>query len=436
MGMAQCISLKDRVTGVDSDDYFEFRLPSVIDPDLKLKVALTNGRAFDFPCKGFSANDLVGMTRRSFGFQAGRITSADSNTASRIPSRVLTAADCDSARPLPPKLSEVPQWGARRFEIKLSRDCGPGDVIKVDLGGGQEQISIKVLEDFVGGETACISQWPCETWRIAKSRGRTSAILPTGFFGGRTKLDTALGLSLSLEVPEDAKPGDLLIFKRCAADWQLEEVRVLPEIAEIPAQSFCSGPYCALLGLLRSKDLLELLPLDGNEHLHVNVPFCGKFREHVLLTDFLTTSVITRCKAKRVSVWASDLCDRYLYDWAIAEKWVHHTHPQCDMKIKVQDLAEEGLPEAGLTVAIHPEVTWGGVWFQIIGSILRSSHNGLCVFAVFYDFELKTLLNMIDMYKPSGCVVEAISNPYYETHELSPSPMIRHVVLVFPAKMS
>jgi len=132
---------------------------------------------------------------------------------------------------------------------------------------------------------------------------------------------------------------------------------------------------------------------------------------------------------------ATEVSDSYLYDWAIAEKWFQGTHPQIQLQANVKDLAEDPLPEAGLTVGIHPEVTCGGCWFQIIGSTLRSGAGGLCVFATFYDYELQTLLNMVDMYKGDGSTVEVLENPYYQTSERPAPPPMCHVVLVVGAQL-
>merc|ERR1712232_1437051 len=115
-----------------------------------------------------------------------------------------------------------------------------------------------------------------------------------------------------------------------------------------------------------------------------------------------------------IDILASEVSDAYSFPWAVASRWFSKIHPQIRLRMCVRDLAITALPIAGLTLAIHPEVTKGGCWFPIVGSVIRSN-GGLCVFATFYEEEMQTVLNMVDMYAVEDTEVEVLENPYYMT---------------------
>lgn len=118
-----------------------------------------------------------------------------------------------------------------------------------------------------------------------------------------------------------------------------------------------------------------------------------------------------------IEVLATELFDHYAFPWAALQRWSRHAHPRIKLRTRLQDLAADPLPDAGLTLAMHPEATKGGAWFPIIGSIINSTRAGVCVFAMFYDHELQTVLNMVDMYSAEGSNVDVAENPYYASHE-------------------
>merc|ERR1711933_129407 len=179
---------------------------------------------------------------------------------------------------------------------------------------------------------------------------------------------------------------------------------------------YVCGPYSAALQLVKGMPCLESIPVSRDGVLQVNVPFCGRFQEYVQLCDFVAEHCLSRPGIRKAIIFGTEALDTYYYDWGLAQKWCSKVHPQIELNICVRDLSEDPLPMAGLTIGIHPEVTKGGYWFPIIGSLVKSTIGGLCLFATFYEDEMQTIINMINMYKSENSKVEVINNPYYDVH--------------------
>eukprot|EP00812_Abedinium_dasypus_P008593 NODE_2345_length_952_cov_561.925307.p1 GENE.NODE_2345_length_952_cov_561.925307~~NODE_2345_length_952_cov_561.925307.p1 ORF type:complete len:202 (+),score=69.90 NODE_2345_length_952_cov_561.925307:205-810(+) len=193
------------------------------------------------------------------------------------------------------------------------------------------------------------------------------------------------------------------------------------------------GPYRGLLRVLseRGYPRQQQLPLDAAGRLHVGVPFCGSFWEHAHLGSHLEEN-LALFGAAGADVLATDILDTYALRWAFAERWgVGDEHPQIRVRMCVKDLALDPFPEVGLCIAMHPEVTKGGIWYQIIGSLVKSTRRGLCAIATFFEYEMKTVCNMVEMYPSEGTVFEVIDNPFYDSHEVREAPELRYIVLVY-----
>jgi len=54
------------------------------------------------------------------------------------------------------------------------------------------------------------------------------------------------------------------------------------------------------------------------------------------------------------------------------------------------------------------------------------------MFATFYEAEMQTVCNMVNMYKSDGTTVEVVENPYYNNKSLDTSeqPSMRYIILV------
>jgi len=58
------------------------------------------------------------------------------------------------------------------------------------------------------------------------------------------------------------------------------------------------------------------------------------------------------------------------------------------------------------------------------------------VFATFYECEVQTLLNMVNMYRSESSTVEVIENPFYKVGEEVPAnPPMRYIMLVEGARV-
>eukprot|EP00927_Polykrikos_kofoidii_P080369 TRINITY_DN77234_c0_g1_i1.p1 TRINITY_DN77234_c0_g1~~TRINITY_DN77234_c0_g1_i1.p1 ORF type:complete len:390 (-),score=52.44 TRINITY_DN77234_c0_g1_i1:147-1316(-) len=362
-----------------------------------------------------------------------------------VPQAILTADDCDSSLCVPWPLATweeclaLPLFEGGTMEFVVPSTTEPGCLMHVPLEGG-EFVQVSLPNGIVAGDLVHMGKARAGgTWKIAKATTQFAFLLPDGSCPGdeltRELPDRTV---ISITVPEGSEAGELLVLKRPGAgDWVIDRLYVLPEVnsAAMPRPSeVVRGPYAAALQVIKDRGFLNELSLDSTSILQVSIPICGRFLEYPLLGDFVAKSCLPALPGARgARVVATESSDEYYYEWALAAKWFGEVRPEVSIQCCVRDLAEDPLHEAGLTIVLHPEVTHGGCWFAIVGSILRGARRGLCVFATFFEDEKDTLLNMIEMYREEGSTVHVLQNPYYDSHPLpeSPaSPRMRYLVVV------
>eukprot|EP00928_Gymnodinium_smaydae_P026624 TRINITY_DN20846_c0_g2_i2.p1 TRINITY_DN20846_c0_g2~~TRINITY_DN20846_c0_g2_i2.p1 ORF type:complete len:676 (-),score=157.92 TRINITY_DN20846_c0_g2_i2:13-2040(-) len=417
-----------RVEVLESPFYKDVDIPSM--PSLRYLVLVTS------PALLSGAGQTNGATKAQQSGQENAGAKQVVRTIERkvqVPIRVLTAKDCDTSRPLPLPEDDSSRAHADAFEFALPAGTEAGDILDIPLKGG-EVVHVRAPVSASPGDRVRISKRGDGSWRILKAPTRCAFVLPERPAAPEEKLrfNAPDGKVVALAFPEHARPGDMIQLQRVGMSWTFDGLKVLPSVSEIPRrpQTTRTGPLQGILDLLRSRGLLSRLPVDEAGTLHVSVPFCGALAEYQLLGDFLAEHCLGLPAVRAVRVIATEVAESYHYDWHVAARWMASVHPQVRLETRVCDLAEEALPEAGLTLGIHPEVTWGGCWFQIIGSILRSGARGVCAFATFYDCEMQSLINMVDMYKSEGSEVDHVENPYYDNAPKPEPPPMRHVVLV------
>merc|ERR1711879_363017 len=101
------------------------------------------------------------------------------------------------------------------------------------------------------------------------------------------------------------------------------------------------------------------------------------------------------------------------------------------LQIKQADLANEPLPQGGITIGIHPEVTRGTPWDLIIANLLRSTPGGVVVLGHFFIEEAKAAIQMIS---DQGVECQVFENQYYRGRYMPPSPWMRYFVIARPGK--
>merc|ERR1711879_1040011 len=101
------------------------------------------------------------------------------------------------------------------------------------------------------------------------------------------------------------------------------------------------------------------------------------------------------------------------------------------LQIKQADLANEPLPQGGITIGIHPEVTRGTPWDLIIANLLRSTPGGVVVLGHFFIEEAKAAIQMIS---DQGVDCQVFENTYYRGRYMPPSPWMRFFVIARPGK--
>ncbi|CAJ1354611.1 unnamed protein product, partial [Effrenium voratum] len=334
-----------------------------------------------------------------------------------VPVCVLTEKDCDT------RWQGFPQWlpfNGRRIEFQvpqISTDAGSNIMLQVPVPDGK--LEVPLPERCAEGDTLCLFQRTDDSWKIVRRRDEFSFVVPDCSPGDSLTLTLAEQVSLSFAVPEGVSEHDVVTLRRQPdGEWAFDRCAALPPFTPTPFQpEWTTAQYQHILDALKDKGYIDRLP----RNLNVSVPFCGHFHEYVALGNFLSENF-----PSDVSVFGMELYDDYLVDWAKAQRWLKKVRGiRCC--IEAGDLAQDPLPSADLAIGIHPEVTKGGPWFRIIGSLLRCCK--LCVFATFYKEEKETLVNMINMYQANGSV-EVFENPFYETRELPSHPAMRFVVVV------
>jgi len=267
-----------------------------------------------------------------------------------------------------------------------------------------------------------------DTWRIVRKTTQFSFLIPENSTPGvQLRLHLPDGHPLVFTVSEGMEPGMLVSLKSTQSDdWALEKVSRLPDpLKPVPVNDTVRGPYEELLQVIARGERLNKLPRDVDGTLKINVPFCGLFREHAILGDFLDQ----HCDFK-VDILGADSCMEFACDLAISERCFQYRFQKSRLVTRLMDLSQDALPDAGLVMGIHPEVTKGGAWFQIVASALNCGRAGLTVFATFYECEMQTILNMVEMFTGDKERAEVIENPYYKEHDLPEPPPMRYIIMV------
>eukprot|EP00929_Paragymnodinium_shiwhaense_P037531 TRINITY_DN19988_c0_g1_i1.p1 TRINITY_DN19988_c0_g1~~TRINITY_DN19988_c0_g1_i1.p1 ORF type:complete len:373 (-),score=69.17 TRINITY_DN19988_c0_g1_i1:139-1257(-) len=359
-----------------------------------------------------------------------------------IPIHALTAKDCppDLRIPAPlPEGSDPPPDEALAIESIVVPEGSPnGCILRVEVDGGV-YVDVRLPVTAAGGDALNVVQRPNGTWKAYKRTTAWSLLIPEGAPGQSLTVALPDCTQLALEIPESVKAGQILNLEQSDGAWGIKNAVNMPPAERIPklvVDATSNGtsiqePLIECLKLVRERGYLQGAKLDKAGVLHVVVPFCGTFTEYALLGNYLADSA--SCIpgwSGAANVLATDICDWHSFQWAVASRWYSQVHPSMKLTTCVKDLATDSLPEAGLYISIHPEVTKGGPWFAIVGSIVQAC-RGLCVFATFYEAEMKTLVNMVNMYKTDSTKVEVVENPYYDGKDTATTePLMRYLVLV------
>merc|ERR1712048_1544254 len=165
--------------------------------------------------------------------------------------------------------------------------------------------------------------------------------------------------------------------------------------------------------------------------LRVSVPFCASFIECGILSRYLAQNFLGKPPVRGVHMLGTELKTDPTYLWDKKELWVAETFPGMQLRIKQADLVTDTLPQVGLTIGIHPEVTRGAPWDAIIANLLRSTPGGVVVLAHFFIEEAKAAVQMI---ADQGLECQVFENQYYRGRYMPPSPWMRFFVIARPGK--
>jgi len=191
------------------------------------------------------------------------------------------------------------------------------------------------------------------------------------------------------------------------------------------------GPFTEILQFLATQGLIQGLPLDSQGQLHVSVPFCGSFIECAILSQWLASNFLNKPLVRGVHVLGTELKTDETHLWDLKERWVAETFPGMQLTLKQTDLVVDALPEAGLTIGIHPEVTRGAPWDKIIANLLRSTRGGVVLLAHFFQEEAQAA---VDMCAAEGVECQVFENQYYSGRSLPDSPWMRFFLVARPGK--
>jgi len=350
-----------------------------------------------------------------------------------VPIRTLNAEDCNAKEPPTPVAEgtdvSLPDVVQQLIHITVPPATQPGCCLRVEVAESQFEL-IPLPPTVSAGDKMIVAHHADGSWRGCAQTAEFSFLVPPDADAEQT-VSLPDGSALCFEMPDNVKPGQILNFQLLAeGGWTIKNVCSLPPMVRTPsALELVSGPYADVLEVVRSRGCLERVPVDGNGVLHVNVPFCGAFQEYAALGNYLADHCLSRSDVCEARVLATDISQKHSFFWAVAHKWYADIHPKIQLKTCVKDLSLDPLPEVGLCIAIHPEVTKGGPWFQIIGSIVRSC-RGICVFSTFYEEEMQTVVNMVGMYKRDGTVVDVVENPHYDSRDRPQASDMRYIILV------
>jgi len=316
------------------------------------------------------------------------------------------------------------------MEFSIPNGMKTGDTLTIPVG--EDKVNVSMPVSVCAGDQVRMSKRSDGTWRILKMQDRCSFSLPSSSKPGQLHVFSSPdGLQLSVTHPDAAGPGDVIFFRRVSRKWTFDRMASLPAPERCPSMaSSRTVPLEGVFKVLRERNMFAALPQQADGVFNASLPFCGRMGEYALIGDFIAETCLSLPGVNEVHLLGTEVSEDNLDMWAVAEKWFSQMQPRIKLEMLVRDLAEEALPQANFMLGIHPEVTWGGCWYQIIGSMLRSTRNGLCVFATFYECEMKTLLNMIDIYKVEGTSVEVVENPVYVGQIVPEHPPMRYIVLV------
>mmetsp|Transcript_35052 Transcript_35052/g.96924 ORF Transcript_35052/g.96924 Transcript_35052/m.96924 type:complete len:369 (+) Transcript_35052:86-1192(+) len=350
-----------------------------------------------------------------------------------IPLRTLSAEDC-YAKEVPTPVADgtdvsLPDAVQQLIHIMVPQGTEPGCCLRVEVAGGQFEL-IPLPPTVSAGDMMVVAHRADGSWRGCARTEEFSFLVPPDADAEQT-VSLPDGSSLCFEMPNNVKAGQILNFQLLKeGGWTIKDAYSLPPMVRTPsALELVSGPYADVLEVVRSRGCLERLPVDGKGVLHVNVPFCGGFQEYAVLGNYIADHCLSRLDVCEATILATDISQAHSFFWAVAHAWYAEIQPEIRLQTCVKDLSLDPLPEVGLCIAIHPEVTKGGPWFQIIGSIVRSC-RGICVFSTFYEEEMQTVVNMVGMYKRDGTVVDVVENPHYDSRDRPQASDMRYIILV------
>eukprot|EP00930_Biecheleria_cincta_P091205 TRINITY_DN80716_c0_g1_i1.p1 TRINITY_DN80716_c0_g1~~TRINITY_DN80716_c0_g1_i1.p1 ORF type:complete len:283 (-),score=50.09 TRINITY_DN80716_c0_g1_i1:50-898(-) len=195
----------------------------------------------------------------------------------------------------------------------------------------------------------------------------------------------------------------------------------------MPAMDSWGGPYAEMMRFLLQHGFLEGLPLDSRGLLRVSAPFCGGFMECPTLPQFLSDNFIARQGVAGISILGTELESRLGGYWPQKERYVAKTFPGLVLQLRELDLTKQQLPECALSIGVHPEASRRDFWPVILANVFSSiMPGGVCVFATYFDIEVKGVLTAAEK---AGLRLEVFENPYYKTHSLPDSPSARFILV-------
>eukprot|EP00928_Gymnodinium_smaydae_P048006 TRINITY_DN32055_c0_g1_i1.p1 TRINITY_DN32055_c0_g1~~TRINITY_DN32055_c0_g1_i1.p1 ORF type:complete len:408 (+),score=83.48 TRINITY_DN32055_c0_g1_i1:35-1225(+) len=352
-----------------------------------------------------------------------------------IPVEVLTEKDCEARWRSLPQLSrmvgpcyqlEVPETAMKGCELRVPY---------VRDGMISPYVSLKLPDHISAGDTVAATRREDNSWRLVRKSDHIGFTLPQ--CEPDVTFTTALpdGSPMDFQMPRDLSPGDFVSLRRRKdqkGEWAIESATTAAALLKASCAE-AKPEYEALLEVLIKVKCFDNIPLDENGDYRVHIPFCARFSEHRALGRCLEEQILSR-GAKQVKIFATELSDRYYRDWAAASTWYKKNMPRISLQAKVADLAEDMPPRnIGLCIGVHPEVTKGGCWFAIVGALLQGMvEGGVCVFVTFYEVEMITVVNMIQMFGTDKQIrqVDVVNNPYYDSHPCPEHPPMRYIIIV------
>lgn len=356
-----------------------------------------------------------------------------------VPLQPLTAADCPPRLKVPTPLPEgtdvtQPEELLQLITIEVPAGSPPGCSLRLALEGGKP-VDIRLPPGASPGDELMLAQMAADgSWRAAPRLRDWSELISSDGIEAERVVHLPDRAAFQYEVPSGARPGQIISFTMLGGgEWGIKNVCSVPATPSNVAPEL-SGPLGALLKVIGERGRLDRLPVDRHGVLHVSIPFCAGFFEHVALGKFIAEECLSQSHISGAAMLATEIVGTYSFPWAVAQKLYAKVHPNIKLDFCVRDLSVDPLPAAGLVIARHPEVTKGGFWFQIMGSLIQCC-RGLCVFATFYEAEMQTVLNMVDMYKREGTTVDVVENPHYDSHKEAEATEMRYIILVSAPSM-